>query len=338
MSELQTFKIKNKIEPIIATLYKYYKSKEMLEHAKVIKSQYRIDEAVDYDNWNGGVYGHDIYFKISDSLACELIEKDGIDKEILELINKQLNIHNEYVSNVYLETDENSFNPNWREDDGVTAARDLKGDIVQASEYDDLWEKPGLRLFLSHKANYKKETKILKDELAKFGIRAFVAHEDITPSAEWQTEIERALSSMDALVALLTPDFHESEWTDQEVGIAFGRRVPIISLRLGRDPYGFFGKWQGISCIGKTDSKKAEKIFSILFKKHCKRHELFNGIIFNFKNSSSFANSKANFQKLEEITPFSDEEKELIKEAYNSNSQNYGCTYAKNRLNTLMED
>src|SRR3989338_10334905 len=53
---------------------------------------------------------------------------------------------------------------------------------------------------------------------------------------------------MEAFVALMTEDFHESDWTDQEVGCAFGRGVPIIAIKLGRDPYGFIGKFQALSC------------------------------------------------------------------------------------------
>jgi hypothetical protein len=49
---------------------------------------------------------------------------------------------------------------------------------------------------------------------------------------------------MDGFVALLTTEFHDSDWTDQEVGYALARRVPIISVRMGRDPYGFLGKFQ----------------------------------------------------------------------------------------------
>ena len=41
--------------------------------------------------------------------------------------------------------------------------------------------------------------------------------------------------------------FHESDWTDQEVGFALARRVPIMAVRLGRDPYGFIGRFQGLS-------------------------------------------------------------------------------------------
>ena len=62
----------------------------------------------------------------------------------------------------------------------------------------------------------------------------FVAHVDIHPTKEWQDEIESALSSMDGFVALLTDKFHESDWTDQEVGFALARGVPIIAVRLKR--------------------------------------------------------------------------------------------------------
>jgi len=64
----------------------------------------------------------------------------------------------------------------------------------------------------------KKETAQLKKSLELIGVSAFVAHTDIKPTTHWQEEIENALASMDAFVALLTEKFHESPWTDQEVG------------------------------------------------------------------------------------------------------------------------
>ena len=99
----------------------------------------------------------------------------------------------------------------------------------------------------SHISKFKAETAELKKRLELFGVSCFVAHMDIKPSKEWQDEIELALASMDGFVALLTEKFHESAWTDQEVGFAFARRVPIIAVRLGMDPYGFIGKFQGLA-------------------------------------------------------------------------------------------
>lgn len=127
--------------------------------------------------------------------------------------------------------------------------------------------KPGyFRLFLSHLATFKAQASGLQSALKKYGISAFVAHEDIEPSKEWQNEIESALQSMDSLVALLMDGFKESNWCDQEVGVAVGRDVLIIPVRKGLDPYGFIGKYQGIQAIGKTIGQVAEEIFKTLVR------------------------------------------------------------------------
>ena len=105
----------------------------------------------------------------------------------------------------------------------------------------------GYRVFISHDSAFKKEVAKLKSDLESYGISAFVAHEDISPTEEWQEVIKKALCTMDAFVALLTEGFHNSEWTDQEVGYALCLDVPIIPVRLGIDPYGFIGKFQGLS-------------------------------------------------------------------------------------------
>ncbi|MGA3309432.1 MAG: hypothetical protein ABSD08_12570 [Xanthobacteraceae bacterium] len=51
---------------------------------------------------------------------------------------------------------------------------------------------------------------------------------------------------MNAFAALMTKDFHDSLWTDQEVGFALARGVPVIAVKLERDPYGFLGKFQAL--------------------------------------------------------------------------------------------
>jgi hypothetical protein len=110
-----------------------------------------------------------------------------------------------------------------------------------------IWGTGKIRVFLSHKSEYKNETANLKEELSKHNITCFVAHEDVEPTREWQSEIENALFSMDVLVALMTEGFQNSRWTDQEIGIALGRGKRVISVNLGTAPYGFVGKVQALS-------------------------------------------------------------------------------------------
>ncbi len=111
----------------------------------------------------------------------------------------------------------------------------------------DFWKENYFKLFLSHVSSYKKKTAELQEALEYYGITAFVAHEDIKPTKEWQAEIEVALETMDGLAALLTPKFHESNWTDQEIGFAIGKGVPILSIRLKLDPYGVYWQISGVA-------------------------------------------------------------------------------------------
>ncbi len=137
-------------------------------------------------------------------------------------------------------------------------------DVTYQENEATFWKPGHFKLFISHLASFRETIGHLKSELEKYGISSFVAHEDIEPTKEWQVEIERGLFSMDALCAVLMPGFKESNWTDQEVGIAIGRNVLIIPIRKELDPYGFIGKYQAFQAVGKKINEVAEVIFGII--------------------------------------------------------------------------
>ena len=94
----------------------------------------------------------------------------------------------------------------------------------------------------------------------------------LSPQRNGQDEIEKGLFSMEALVAIFTPGF-DSNWTDQETGIAIGRdNVLIIPIMKGLAPYGFIGKFQGLQGEGKTVNQVADGIFQILTKNNGKQN------------------------------------------------------------------
>lgn len=72
------------------------------------------------------------------------------------------------------------------------------------------WKPNRLKVFISHLAKNKMRAAEMKLGLANWGVSAFLAHQDIEPTREWQTEIEAALMTMDVLVALIEPGFRES--------------------------------------------------------------------------------------------------------------------------------
>lgn len=126
------------------------------------------------------------------------------------------------------------------------------------------WRNGYFRMFISHITSKKQQASNLKTALEEYGITSFVAHEDINPTREWQKEIQRALNSMDCMSAMLYDGFHESNWCDQEVGIALGRSITVLPLILDYDPYGFLGEYQGIKIKGLLPVDLAKKIFTIL--------------------------------------------------------------------------
>lgn len=57
------------------------------------------------------------------------------------------------------------------------------------------WRKGMLRLFISHLAVHRAFAADLQTALLDFGVSGFVAHSDIEPTQEWQSQIETALAT-----------------------------------------------------------------------------------------------------------------------------------------------
>lgn len=151
----------------------------------------------------------------------------------------------------------------------------------------DFWKDGYLRVFISHLSTNRERMSALKVNLGHWGISAFIAHEDIKASREWRDEVEAGLETMDALVAVVEPGFKESDWCAQEVGYALGRKVDIIPLRAGLDPFGFFGKFQGIQVKGKLPDRVATDVAQTLLNKPHHRARLLQCIARAFSSLPS---------------------------------------------------
>ena len=197
---------------------------------------------------------------------------------------------------------------------------------TDAYRVEQLWGEGSIRVFISHVAKCKAWAMEIQEGLADFGIASFVAHADIEPTAEWQSEIELALFSMNMLIALLTEGFSESKWTDQEVGIAIGRDVPIVSVALGIAPYGFIGKYQAVLGSNRSGEQILTEILGILFKKDGIRDVANDAFIKKVANADSY--DRANFlaRYLPMLDQLSPEQEQALVNAFNSNSQVY-CAY-----------
>jgi hypothetical protein len=198
------------------------------------------------------------------------------------------------------------------------------------------WKEGQLRVFLSHISAHKIFASELQGALASFGICAFVAHEDIEPTAEWQDEIEKALRSCDALVALLNPKFNESTWTDQEVGYGLGRGIPVFSIRLGMSPYGLFGRKQAFNGNGKTAADIARELFET-YRSHPKTSErIADALIAKLGASASFAEAKANCALVETVAAWKPDYKKRLRQIVEQNDQVKAAWGVPQRIEALI--
>lgn len=176
------------------------------------------------------------------------------------------------------------------------------------------WKAGHFKLFISHLASFKAKIGNLKTELEKYGISSFVAHEDIEPTKQWQDEIEKGLFSMDAMCAVLMPGFNDSNWCDQEVGVAIGRNVLIIPIRRNLDPYGFIGKYQGFQAIGKNVGEVSEGIFKIIATNEKTKAKYINNLIELILLSNSADQGIERLNALEKIPEMSKDKIEYLEE------------------------
>ncbi len=195
--------------------------------------------------------------------------------------------------------------------------------IGDTRQLEQLWGPSPVRVFISHVSMSKSEAKKIKDALEVFGVASFVAHNDIEPSREWQSEIELAMSSMNFFIALLTEEFRSSDWTDQEVGFALARKVPILPVARGVTPYGFIAKFQALNWTRSNPFQVALKILEMAMESAELNSFAISAFIDAVSRAGSWAAGGNLCKLLKRIESFSPDQAELFVDAYNSNRQVY---------------
>lgn len=304
------------VELLFAALSRLYRKNGKREELEVIaNSQIRPEEGYVYDNWNGGQHGHALYLTLPQEIFLNLLSrKNKLQESICTDLNTLHNFEDEHIAKVFIELGK-AEDTDWRLESGAlrTPQRSPPKETLTR-----LWGSEGYRVFLSHKAMVKEKAGYLRDSLMLFGVSAFVAHDCIKPTKAWQDEIESALASADAFVALLTEDFHESDWCDQEVGFALGRGIPLICVKLGRDPYGFIGRFQALPCEWREAPAEITKLL-------VKEQRMLQAYLSALRNCGNFRDGLALAQVLPAIETLTPADADSAAEAFNRNPQLRDC-------------
>jgi hypothetical protein len=246
------------------------------------------------------------------------LETSGSDEALLELER-------------YLDPASGGESPHTA-DDVPTAAIDLPGPWNGDNTF---------RLFISHTHHNAPFASVMQEHLEKFLVECFVAHKDIEPSEKWQEVIESALLSCHAVVALVTPDFRDSAWCDQEIGFCLARKLVIVPLTVETDPYGFLGSFQAIKLRNATDRTNAKAAanaaFDILAKRPETQERMTPCIVRRFSASSSYDDTRAAFPPLSRI-PREAWTPELVDEVKKATVDNSQVKHASLRTGTPVPE
>lgn len=197
-------------------------------------------------------------------------------------------------------------------------------DVVESNVTTSNWKPGYVRLFLSHSASHKKFVGDVANELAVMGIHGFVAHDAMTVSKPWQTQIEQALRSMQVFVALVHPEFNDSSWCQQEVGWAYGRRVPRFAIRIGKNPVGFIGSDQWPSTDGNDPKKVASLVSSWIAGLDELGDSVVEGMFNALRDVGDYYSAQAAAKRLVTLDGLTDLQFQELDRIWWSNDQLYG--------------
>ena len=219
----------------------------------------------------------------------------------------------------------------------------LRGDDAAPGEQqtsDRPWGSNPVAVFISHRHEDAPFASNVRDVLAtRYGIDAFVAHNDINPSAAWREKIRSALASCHFMVAVLHEKVHESQWCDQEVGWAMGRGVPVMPVRRQALPPGA-GRFDGFmeehqDCVigpaqqfGSGEWWLAEQIFLAVLNEPKTRTIGIKALAEAFVHSGSWDNTRKLWPLVEQVDSWDSEQLRRLEYAVQTNREIYDCNVA----------
>ena len=307
----------------LADLYRHQGDKVMLSLLESADASIDYEE---YDNWNGGQYYYSLQLRVPRKQFAKL-------ESSIESLQKALQVK--------LGTVFKGEGPHFLTSVMITPlikrASVVRRNTGASDTIERIWGEDGFRLFLSHVSKHKKRVAELKNALAIYGVRAFVAHEDIQPTQDWQSEIETALNTMHGMAAILTSEFKDSEWTDQEVGYALGSGIKIIAVNVGHLPHGLLARQQALGANLDNSLLMAKGIVSVLVKDPSTHSRMRDALVEALVGSYSWERTKLVVTQLESIGAITAENAERIRVALKENSQVSKALGIPMRLESLLE-
>ncbi len=279
------------------------------------------------------VYGHDVLFFLPDHVfkQLELKKEKSCREKIRRDLNECKSLEDEFFNEVFFEVEDEN-DREYQHAVSLDKRPQVEPDTLS------IWQPGRIRLFVSHRDRHKKKAKELAEALEGYGMSAFLAHDRIEVTATWQNEILKGLDTMEIMLVFATDDLHDSEWTNQEIGFALCRGIPILSLKLqNADPKGFIRDKQALRGDLQDPAASAPRIYKLVAKKLDNKDRLQSALISAFISSSCFEEAKKRFQRLNKaVDSISEEEAQRIIDGFKENDQLHNAFYLINKYKRLI--
>jgi hypothetical protein len=198
------------------------------------------------------------------------------------------------------------------------------------------WPDDLVRVFLSHAALHKDFVGDVAAHLRGFGAYGFVAHETMAFTLPWQGQIEHALATADALVALVHPEVNDSAWCQQEIGWAYGRQIPVLCVRMGATPTGFPSSVQWPSGDDGAPDAVARTIGEWLNKQPALADRIAGGLIKALGRAGNYYDARDAARALDRVGTLTPEQWEAVDRIVRTNDQVGGSIWAREALSPLF--
>lgn len=179
-----------------------------------------------------------------------------------------------------------------------------------------------IRAFLSHSDKDKKIATDLKEKLAKYEIDVFLAHVDLDGGTEWESKLFSEIQGCNIFLILITKNYHGSNYTDQETGIALGLPKPLLPICIDETrPYGFMSRYQAEICSSDLTQENINKIVKSCGKLTKSGPSITDMLIKRLQNAASYSEAHSLAKMLEEQEELSNEQINELAVAYLGNNE-----------------
>ena len=324
----KTHILPSKIPVYLRRLQRQYKKdgKTTLE-AIVSTSYFRVSKDPVHEGFGGGTYGHEVNAFVPFELLAtiDIAEQSQLEDDLRSDFNTLCrSIADEYVTTINILDDAEDTDDSR---DAIYRLRQRRSDTIVPA----LWQGGGLRLFISHRDLHKARAHEIASALEDFGIVSFVAHDNIAPMSEWRDEIVKALASAEAMLLLLTDDFADSAWTNQEIGFALCRDIPIIPVSVdGAVPPGFLSERQAAR-FDSVNEQSMKELYGLITNAVGAEDRMRESLVRAFVESRDFDETRERFDRLKLVAQqITDEDERMLVDGYNKKSQLNQCFYLGN--------